>query len=100
METSTPHILNNTVSYSKFVGFVKLSKLRLGWLVVFSAVITYFTVATSVNWLHIFALSIGGVLVTSAANGFNQIIESDLDKLMDRTKLRPMPLQILSHSEA
>lgn len=100
LETSTPHILNNTISYSKFVGFVKLSKLRLGWLVVFSAVITYFTVATSVNWLHIFALSIGGVLVTSAANGFNQIIESDLDKLMDRTKLRPMPLQILSHSEA
>jgi protoheme IX farnesyltransferase len=40
------------------------------------------------NWL---ILIVGGFLVTSAANCFNEIIEVDLDKLMTRTKDRPMP---------
>jgi heme o synthase len=39
-------------------------------------------------------------MVTSAANGFNQIIEKDLDKLMERTKNRPMPTQALNSAEA
>lgn len=67
---------------------------------VFSAVITYFTVAESIEWMQIVALSIGGFLVTAAANGFNQIIEKDLDKLMNRTKLRPLPTGNLSTTEA
>jgi protoheme IX farnesyltransferase len=33
----------------------------------------------------------GGFLVTSAANGFNEIIEKDLDRLMKRTVDRPIP---------
>lgn len=40
------------------------------------------------NWLILIA---GGFLVTAAANCFNEIIEKDLDKLMTRTKDRPMP---------
>jgi len=40
------------------------------------------------NWLILIA---GGFLVTAAANCFNEIIEVDLDKLMTRTKDRPMP---------
>lgn len=36
-------------------------------------------------------LTIGGFLVTGAANGFNEIIEKDLDKLMKRTMDRPIP---------
>lgn len=39
------------------------------------------------NWLILVA---GGFLVTAAANCFNEIIEVDLDKLMTRTKDRPM----------
>lgn len=74
--------------------------MRLGSLVVFSAVITYFTVTTSINWLEVAALAIGGLLVTGAANGFNQIIERDLDKLMERTKMRPMPTDVLGNMEA
>jgi heme o synthase len=87
-------------SYSKVQGFLKLTKFRLGSLVVFSAVITYLTVAHSINWMQLVALCLGGFLVTSAANGFNQIIEKDLDKLMDRTKLRPMPTGVLTVNEA
>jgi protoheme IX farnesyltransferase len=100
--------LNNTgtdiqspsVTYSKFSAFLQLTKFRLGSLVVFSAVITYLTVAEKIEWKQLIALCIGGFLVTSAANGFNQIIEKDLDKLMDRTKNRPMPTNSLSNFEA
>lgn len=100
MEQRTQHIEGLIPSYSLGVAFVKLCKLRLGSLVVFSAIITYLTVATEKNWLQVLALAIGGLLVTSAANGFNQIIEKDLDKLMERTKNRPLPLQILNVNQA
>lgn len=74
--------------------------MRLGSLVVFSAVLTYITVVEHVNWLEVLAIAIGGLLVTGAANGFNQIIEKDLDVLMERTRLRPMPTEVLSATEA
>jgi heme o synthase len=100
LESTFDNILIKSASYSKFSGFVKLTKFRLGALVVFSAIITYLTVADSIQWPQVIALSLGGFLVTSAANGFNQIIEKDLDKLMERTKLRPMPTEVLSPLEA
>lgn len=100
MKTDQADISGADGAYSKFSGFLQLTKFRLGGLVVFSAVITYFTVAQPIQWLQVLALSVGGFLVTSAANGFNQIIEKDLDKLMDRTRRRPMPTDVLSVPEA
>jgi heme o synthase len=78
--------------------FSKLVKLRLTFLVTFSASITFLigslgNVKThgTINWEHWGMLIVGGFLVTSAANCFNEIIEKDLDKLMRRTKDRPIP---------
>jgi protoheme IX farnesyltransferase len=88
------------VSYSKAQAFIKLTKFRLSFLVVFSAVISYLTVAEVVSWQKLVAIVLGGFLVTAAANGFNQIIERELDKLMTRTCQRPLPLGILSPIEA
>lgn len=87
-------------SYSKLTGYLRLTKYRLGALVVFSALITYLTLSPEVNWLKLISLCAGGFLVTAAANGFNQIMEKDLDRLMDRTRLRPMPTEVLSVNEA
>lgn len=98
--STTTDIQSKPQTYSKFSAYLQLTKFRLGSLVVFSAVITYLTVAEQVNWKQLIALCIGGFLVTSAANGFNQIIEKDLDRLMDRTKNRPMPTNALSSIEA
>jgi heme o synthase len=100
LNTTTQDIKAESSDYSKTSAFVKLTKYRLASLVVFSAVITYLTVAEDINYQQILALSIGGFMVTAAANGFNQIIEKDLDKLMDRTRLRPMPTGKLSNTEA
>lgn len=44
-----------------------------------------------INWINWMILTIGGFFVTAAANGFNEIIEKDLDKLMKRTMDRPLP---------
>jgi protoheme IX farnesyltransferase len=100
LETVPGNILDHPALYSRFIGFIRLTKFRLGALVVFSALITYITVAGTINWLPLLALGLGGFLVTSAANGFNQIIEKDLDKMMERTRLRPMPTEILNVPEA
>lgn len=100
MESQDENISNTKPKDTKFNGYLKLTKFRLGSLVVFSAVITYLTVAPEIKILQLLALGLGGFLVTAAANGFNQIIEKDLDKLMERTKLRPMPTGVLSSNEA
>lgn len=47
--------------------------------------------ASSIVWSEMFALFFGGFLVTASSNGFNQVIERELDKLMERTKNRPIP---------
>ncbi|MEO8761631.1 MAG: heme o synthase [Bacteroidia bacterium] len=88
------------VSYSKAQGFINLTKFRLSFLVVLSAVISYLTVAEVISWQKIAAIVCGGFLVTAGANGFNQTIERELDKLMTRTCKRPLPLGILSPIEA
>jgi len=83
-----------------FADFSKLIKFRLTFLVVFSASITFLIgskvsvgggSAPGIDWLNWLILIAGGFLVTSAANCFNEVIEVDLDKLMTRTKDRPMP---------
>lgn len=79
--------------------FSKLIKFRLTFLVVFSASVTFLIgcqvpidgVVPGINWTNWLILIAGGFLVTSAANCFNEVIEVDLDKLMTRTKDRPMP---------
>jgi protoheme IX farnesyltransferase len=100
LESSASNIVSNSLPYSKISGYIKLTKFRLGSLVVFSAVITYLTVCTQFVWSELLALAAGGLLVTSAANGFNQIIEKDLDLLMERTRLRPLPTEVLGTVEA
>lgn len=79
---------------------MQLLKLRLSWLVVFSALTSFFMGTQSFEWYTPLLLTLGGFLVTGASNAFNQIIERDLDKLMSRTEKRPMPQGRLSHTEA
>jgi len=91
----------------KWKDFSKLIKFRLTFLVVFSASVTFLigskaNAATGgvINWKHWGMLVIGGFLVTAAANCFNEIIEKDLDKLMKRTKDRPIPAGHMTTGQA
>jgi protoheme IX farnesyltransferase len=58
---------------------------------VFSSFISYFLGSESINFIDLTYLLTGGILIVSSSNIFNQIIERDLDKLMNRTKNRPLP---------
>jgi protoheme IX farnesyltransferase len=83
--------------------FRKLIKLRLTLLVVFSASVSFLLASReqgSIDWLKWAILTFGGFLVTSAANGFNEIIERDLDKLMSRTMDRPLPSGAMTTGQA
>ena len=52
------------------------------------------------DYYEIFLLMIGGILVTAASNGSNQIWEKDIDGLMKRTAKRPLPMKEMSLTEA
>ncbi|GHE23765.1 heme o synthase [Sphingobacterium griseoflavum] len=83
--------------------FNKLIKLRLTLTVVFSASISFLIGAKQqgdIIWLNWLILTIGGFLVTGSANGFNEIIERDLDKLMKRTADRPLPAGRMTTGQA
>jgi len=83
--------------------FSKLIKLRLTFLVVFSASIS-FLIGSKVNgqivWGNWLILIAGGFLVTGAANCFNEIIEKDFDRLMKRTADRPIPAGRMTTGQA
>ena len=86
---------------SKLKDYVAFIKLRLSTLVVFSAVISFIIASKGeVDLLRLSMLVLGGFLVTGSSNGFNQVIERDLDKLMDRTRNRPLPRERMSVSES
>jgi len=76
---------------AKLGAYAAFTKLRLTSLVVISSIIGYGIGAVDFSWVEVFWLSLSGVLVTGASNGFNQVIERDVDALMNRTKGRPLP---------
>jgi protoheme IX farnesyltransferase len=84
----------------KVSDYAMLTKFRLSFLVVFSAVIGYLFAGSTTSLTLIFWLSVGGMLVTGASNAINQIIEKDIDKLMKRTQNRPIATGRMSTLEA
>jgi len=79
----------------------QLVKFRLTLTVVFSSAMGYaFALRSTLNWSEFLLFMLGGFLVAGAANALNEIIEKDLDKLMKRTALRPLPSDRMSIVEA
>jgi protoheme IX farnesyltransferase len=74
--------------------YMLLSKFRLSTTVVGTTLIAYFLginkIGITIDWMAVFGLTLGGMFVTASANGFNQVYEKDLDKLMTRTQSRPV----------
>ncbi len=84
----------------KIQDYVQLLKLRLTMLVVFSAAITFaYAAKGNLVWSELWLMILGGFLTTASANGFNQVIEKETDKLMKRTQNRPMPTMRMSATE-
>ena len=80
--------------------FAELLKFKLSVTVVFSATVGYLLGFDNFDVYHFLCLIFGGFLVTGSANAFNQIIEVEKDKLMQRTLVRPLPKGNLSVLQA
>ena len=78
----------------------QLLKFRLSITVVFSAMVGYLLGIENFVFNEFIFLIVGGFFVTGSANGFNQILEKDKDKLMERTADRPLPQGNLSVFQA
>ena len=80
--------------------FLTLTKARLSFSVVLSALAGYVLASESIKGFDIFLLFIGGYCIVGASNSFNQIIEKDKDALMNRTRSRPLPSNKISNLSA
>ena len=85
---------------SIFDDLKQITKFRLSVSVVFSAIAGYLLAAETIQINILLMLAVGGYFMVGASNVFNQIIERDPDKLMKRTKNRPLPTGRMSVTTA
>ncbi len=81
--------------------YIELMKLRVVELLIITTIPALFLAAK--GWpplIPSIASLIGGTLAAGAANAFNMVIESETDKLMARTKNRPIASGVLTKREA
>ena len=79
--------------------YMVFTKFRLSALVIISALSGYLFVGGN-DGLELTFLLVGGLFITAASNGANQIWERELDILMKRTEKRPLPQGEMSVNEA
>ena len=88
-------------AHARLSDFVAITKPRLNFLVIATAAAGYYLGANDdASWPVALAAVGGTALVAGGAQAMNQIYERDTDRLMERTRLRPMPDGRLSVAEA
>lgn len=85
---------------NKVQDYLALSKHKLSFIVVITAVCGYLFAGGRLLSLYSLWLAVGGFLVTASANTINQILEKEYDSLMKRTQTRPLPQKRMSDFEA
>ena len=93
-------MLSSKILISNLKYYGQLLKFKLSITVVFSATIGYLLGVDTFDITTFSLLVVGGFFVTGAANGFNQVIEREHDKFMERTAFRPLPLGNLLVTQA
>jgi protoheme IX farnesyltransferase len=96
-------IASSSVRPSRWADFYELTKPRMNFLILITTLVGFY-VATgagnALNWLLLLPTLIGTGLCAAGASVLNQYIERDLDKLMPRTRNRPLPGQRIMPAEA
>lgn len=102
MDKANSNIISwSSVAKARLNDYAQLMKLRLSSLVVFSALMAYLiTLEGTFEWLNLLLLGLAGGMITASSNTINQVIEKSEDKLMDRTKDRPLADERMSTYEA
>jgi heme o synthase len=87
-------------SRTRTADFVALAKPRLNVLVVASTLAGYMMAGSEgLGVLRLLGTLLGTGFVAAGASAFNQVLERDLDALMRRTRMRPLPDQRLQPVE-
>ena len=77
---------------SQLSAFFELTKPRITMLILVSTALGYYLGNTgNTNIYNFFLTMFGTALLSGGAGAINHYVERDLDKLMDRTKSRPIP---------
>jgi protoheme IX farnesyltransferase len=105
MENDNKKIKSSFNIGNKIKDYLKLIKVSLSIMVVFSSVLSFLMVPglkeKFVNPLQMtLLLAIGGLLVTGSANAINQAVEKNTDAVMKRTLNRPVAAGRMSVREA
>ncbi len=70
--------------------FVSLTKPRIISLLLVTTIAPMF-VAGDPSWLNVLIVAVGGYLMAGGANAVNMYMDRDIDDMMARTRLRPIP---------
>jgi len=83
------------------VAFLNLTKPRITLMVVLSS-LAGFALGTDspVEWKKLLHFTLSIAILSSGIGALNQYLERDLDKLMNRTRIRPLPLGLVTPSQA
>jgi len=100
MPLRTITITPQSAVYQKLSDYLQLFKFRLSLTVVFSSVVAYTIAIQEFYFFNALLLFLGGFLITGGANAFNQLLEKDFDKLMKRTRNRPLAAGRMNMPEA
>ncbi len=85
----------------KIKAFMELLKFRLTFLVVFSSAFGYVLgINGQLDWILFLVFCLGGFMMSGGAVALNQVFEVDFDKVMKRTRNRPLPTSRLNMNEA
>ena len=84
------HVSAQTTSRSLVSDLIALTKPRIISLLLVTTVGAMF-VAGRPSWLLVLIVSVGGYLMAGGANAVNMYLDRDIDDLMARTRLRPIP---------
>ena len=77
--------------------YVELMKLRIVELLLITTLPAMVAAAAGwPGWWLVFATLFGGTLASAGANAINQVIDSDIDRVMSRSKGRPLPTERVS----
>lgn len=92
MTKPTVRISNPRTDTSILKTYVELMKLRIVELLLVTTLPAMVAAAGGwPGWWLVFATLLGGTLSSAGANAINQVIDRDIDRLMSRTKGRPLP---------
>ncbi len=101
MQEETIKVKHLTGPTAKLRDYAQMMKPNLSFMIAFSSIIGYlYAPGIPFIWKDVLALFVGGMLVTNASNIINQIIERYSDRMMKRTRTRPLPDGRMGTTEA